>query len=252
MAEARWIDTAEVAKLLRARLKREFPATKFSVRISRYAGGSSIRVAWTDGPTDTIVRPIVKEYDGGGFDGSIDMSYEWSNWLLPDGSAIVAVNRGTAGSRGYDTGEVNEKPHPDAELVRFCCKYLSTDREVSLELARKCAAQVADYYGVPTPELVAPSRNGWGTWDFADPAIRHTSPIIGGSSHEHGWGTLIRQAAEDASRFRRELTPEQGAALVADAGRMTREEALQLDEAMAATDGLLTRDQVKARLQVIS
>lgn len=39
-----YIDTADVAKILRKALKHDFPATKFRVRSRRYAGGSSIDV----------------------------------------------------------------------------------------------------------------------------------------------------------------------------------------------------------------
>ena len=40
----RYIDVAEVAKLVRQSFKREFPDIGFSVRSSRYAGGASVSV----------------------------------------------------------------------------------------------------------------------------------------------------------------------------------------------------------------
>lgn len=67
------IDTAEVAKIVRAELKKHFPAVKFSVHSSRYAGGSSIDVGWIDGPTVKAVEAVAGDYHGATFDGMIDL-----------------------------------------------------------------------------------------------------------------------------------------------------------------------------------
>src|SRR4051794_8243529 len=95
-----WIDTRDCAKLVRMKLKTEFPGTKFSVRIDRYSGGSSVNVSWTDGPTEKQVRGHVDVYGGRGFDGMIDMSYSYEAWLMPDGSEKLAHTSGTQGSMG--------------------------------------------------------------------------------------------------------------------------------------------------------
>lgn len=94
----RTIDTADVAKLIRRDLKAVFGKTvKFSVRSSRYSGGSSIDVSWTDGPTQKMVERIVKGYAGGGFDGMTDYKYHFDGFL--DGERVrfgvdfVFVNR---------------------------------------------------------------------------------------------------------------------------------------------------------------
>lgn len=71
--ERHYIDTADVAKLLRVRLKQEFPGIKFSVRSDRYSGGSSIRVRWTDGPKGEAVEAVIKQYEGADFDGMQDL-----------------------------------------------------------------------------------------------------------------------------------------------------------------------------------
>lgn len=235
MTEIRWIDAAAQAKLLRAALKREFPATKFSVTISRYAGGSSVRIKWTDGPTPARVKAIASQYEGGSFDGSIDLAYSWTSWLLPDGSAIVAKDHGTQGSTGYAGPRENPKPHPDAELVRFSAHYIDTDRTISPALAAKCIAQVGTYYGIPREEWPVAVLEEATRWNpkptgYTIPGFLAHTPPFGRES----WSTLIYQASQDATRFERRLTPEQGAALIADAGRMTSEEALQLNEALAA------------------
>lgn len=66
--EGDWLGPAQVAKLLRVHLKREFPGVKFSVRSESYSGGSSVRVEWTDGPTEAAVRAVTYHYKGKYFD----------------------------------------------------------------------------------------------------------------------------------------------------------------------------------------
>lgn len=126
--------TAEVAKMVRRKLAEQFPSVKFSVRSSQFAGGSSIDVKWTDGPTTKAVDAIVMPYKSTGFDGSIDMTYGlWDKWLMPDGYSIVmASSEGTRGSGGYTEGFETPKPHPQAERVTFHSGYMSTARNYSL------------------------------------------------------------------------------------------------------------------------
>lgn len=69
---AQFIDTKDVAKLIRSALREAFPDTRFSVRLSRYSGGSSIDVYWTDGPTAEMVECIAGAFQGGYFDGMTD------------------------------------------------------------------------------------------------------------------------------------------------------------------------------------
>lgn len=63
----------ETAKLIRQTLKTAFPDTKFSVRSKSYSGGSSIDVSWTDGPLSRDVNPLIKPFEGAGFDGMQDL-----------------------------------------------------------------------------------------------------------------------------------------------------------------------------------
>lgn len=60
MNDLEYVDTKDVAKMVREILKDEWPSWKFSVRTKRYAGGSSIDVYWTDGPTQGMVDSKVK------------------------------------------------------------------------------------------------------------------------------------------------------------------------------------------------
>jgi len=120
---------AETAKLVRKALKAKFPGQKFSVRSSTYSGGASMRVRWTGGPTVEAVKDVTSPFEGGGFDGSIDLKYDVYSWLLPDGSVQFGQSRGTEGSRGTVPAFDNAKPHPDAILVSFASDYIFVDRD---------------------------------------------------------------------------------------------------------------------------
>lgn len=69
---------AAAAAAIREELKEHSPDFKFSVRSDSFAGGDSVHISWTDGPTTTEVDNIVKKYQYGHFDGMNDM-YENSN-----------------------------------------------------------------------------------------------------------------------------------------------------------------------------
>lgn len=69
----KYIDTVETAKIIRKVLKTYFPDIKFSVRSSKYSGGSSIDIGWTDGPTSNQVKKITDYFEGASFDGMIDL-----------------------------------------------------------------------------------------------------------------------------------------------------------------------------------
>ena len=126
-----YISPIETAKLVRKALKREFPSTKFSVRTDQYSGGSSIRVNWADGPTQSSVTAVAKAYQGGGFDGMIDMQYRSEHWLMPDGTVFHAYCEGTGGSMGSVPGYDYPQPHPDAKRVSLGDNFIFCDRNVT-------------------------------------------------------------------------------------------------------------------------
>ena len=68
-----YVDAADVARIIRKRLKAEFPGTKFSVTTSKYAGGASVDARWDDGPTYDAVNSVISGYRGADFDGMIDL-----------------------------------------------------------------------------------------------------------------------------------------------------------------------------------
>lgn len=143
---SRLIPTVEVAKIIRKRLKAAFPTVKFSVR----KDSNSIDVTWTDGPTNKMVEAITGDYKGGGFDGMIDMGFSIDHWLSPDGSVIVARNPGTLGQHGTIEPVNNEKPCEGAELVHFGSKYISLNREFSLEMRNRALDSVRSKYHFET------------------------------------------------------------------------------------------------------
>lgn len=82
------------AKNIRAELKRAFPGIKFSVRTSRYSGGNSIDVEWTDGPNSDQVDKIISKYEYGHFDGMTDCyNNSDSPWNCTFGSTKYAHTR---------------------------------------------------------------------------------------------------------------------------------------------------------------
>lgn len=118
------IDTADVAKLIRKDLKRVFPTIKFSVRTSRYAGGSSIDVYWTDGPTTKQVDRLIKHYAGSSFDGMIDL-------------------------KSY-----HDEEQPDGAVVHYGADHVFATRSYSAGFLRSIALEVAADWGMTPPAIV--------------------------------------------------------------------------------------------------
>jgi len=93
-----YISVTDTAKLARRILAQKFPGTKFSVRSSKYSGGASISIHWTDGPAESEVEPFVRQYEGADFDGMVDLKVYNSHYLLEDGPSLIAHAEGTNGS----------------------------------------------------------------------------------------------------------------------------------------------------------
>lgn len=111
-----YISPTDVAKVARRELRKAFEGTKFYVRTSKYAGGSSVRVRWVDGPTVDEVNEVVGWMHGGSFDGMTDsMSY-------------------------HDSVLFGEKVH-------FGNSFMFTDRDISEGLFREAVATVAADWG---------------------------------------------------------------------------------------------------------
>jgi hypothetical protein len=114
----RYIDGAEVTKIIRKILKASFAGIKFSVRLSRYAGGSSIRVSYTNGPTVEAVKALIGDFEGASFDGMIDL-------------------------KSYKESEYN------GETVQFGNDYLFVERDYSEAVEAAAKAEIAAALGEP-------------------------------------------------------------------------------------------------------
>lgn len=150
--KARHIDVVEVAKLIKRRLRNLYPDTKFSVRTDRFAGGSSVDISYVDGPTQSEVEGVANSYKSARFDGMIDMGWSVTHWLMPDGTAVVAKDRGSTGSRGVHEPTETKKPHPEAELVSFGSNmFVSVSREFSPDYMERVAEFVRGKHGLDAP-----------------------------------------------------------------------------------------------------
>ena len=168
----RYLSCAETAKLVRAALKAEFPGQKFSVRSSTYAGGASIDVSWTDGPTTKEVEGITNAYEGKSFDGSIDMACHWQHWMLPDGTVTVAQGTGTTGSMGFIPSIKTDRPE-GAELVSMGADYVQPSRSFSAEFLRPIAERVAKREGFPSYEIK--THDNGSAWVHCETNAKHHS-----------------------------------------------------------------------------
>lgn len=61
------------AGLIREALKAAFPTVKFSVTTDRFAGGTSLDIRYTDGPSGQQVKAVYAPFISGHFDGMQDM-----------------------------------------------------------------------------------------------------------------------------------------------------------------------------------
>jgi hypothetical protein len=145
-----YIGSTDTAKMIRAQLKAKFPNTKFSVRTDKYSGGSSIRIRWTDGPTQDLVDAVVKSFAGSGFDGMTDYKYSVGAWLMPDGTAST---RKIEAHYGTD-GEVIEAAIDGAIPVSFCADFVFTDRDYSTEALKRTAQAYARKWADPLAEAI--------------------------------------------------------------------------------------------------
>jgi hypothetical protein len=68
--------TAGTAQLIREALKKAFPTVKFSVTSSTFANGSSVDIAYTDGPSSKQVEQVYAPFISGHFNSQEDL-YEY-------------------------------------------------------------------------------------------------------------------------------------------------------------------------------
>ena len=134
-SKPRYVDVADVAKLVRQSLKSSFLGVRFSVRSTRYAGGASILVTWKEGPHESEVREIVDQYAGARIDGDYSPRPVY-HYLRPDGQTMVAHNPpsyaiGASEPEGEDNRALARLIPPDFELVHFGADFVLCYREPS-------------------------------------------------------------------------------------------------------------------------
>lgn len=132
----RYIDVVDVAKMVRAALRKRWPEVTFSVRSDRYAGGASIDVSWTDGPTEADVMDVVGRYQGSTFDGMRDLQEYHTTLLATEDDAVEEVHMGA--------------------------DFIHTKRRYSPDLARKVAADVAETWDMDPVPVKVRERDGTG------------------------------------------------------------------------------------------
>lgn len=84
-SETKQLTAADSNKLLKKALRKAFPGTKFSVRMSRGTGYGNAWVRWTDGPSTEEVQKVIAPFEGQGFDGMTDSSYYKDTAIEIDG-----------------------------------------------------------------------------------------------------------------------------------------------------------------------
>lgn len=135
---------ALTAKAIRLVLKTAFPKQKFSVKSETFAGGNSVHVKYTDYVPEQFVYDIVRHFKYGSFDGMYDL-YEFTNC---------------------------RDDIPQA-------KYVSVDRDISLEFARAILDLIKskNYTFFPdNAELI--DEGTW--WTVKSPDCPHGQMNIGG------------------------------------------------------------------------
>jgi hypothetical protein len=159
-------DVAADAKKLKQALRTRFPATAFSVRMSRGTGYGNVYVSWEDGPTTRAVAAITDAAEGKRFDAMQDLGYH-----VP-----AAFPDGAESSLGY----------------------ILPSRRISRRFAERLLRAVGDYWNGPGSPIPTMGSHPNGEWrvEFGDAPIR---PDL-----RETWNEAIFRAASDASTYRRQ------------------------------------------------
>jgi hypothetical protein len=123
-----YINSKDTAKYIRKALKENFPNQKFYVRSDHNA----INISWEDGPQRADVEEIAQQYQGGGFDGMIDLDFSQSHYLFEDGSIALHYRGGTVDSRGI-VPEIDNRhlAAPAYKIVQFGARYIFCTRHIT-------------------------------------------------------------------------------------------------------------------------
>jgi phospholipid N-methyltransferase len=158
-----YIDSCDVAKLIRFELDKKFPNQKFSVKTKKYSGGSSIDVSWIDGPTTKEVDSIVNLFSGASFDGMIDMQVQHSHYLTPSG-LVYGGTSGSTGSMGTIEPISNSCPKNGIK-VSLGSNYIFTNRHYNEETEKAAFDYCLGYYIVCDGMQYEDYKNGRTNWE---------------------------------------------------------------------------------------
>lgn len=152
---------------IRAALKLQFPAVKFSVTGSRGTGYGWSQISWTDGPSVARVNDCVAPFFGSQFNGMTDGYDSTHNYFTFEGETY------SAGGSGFNT-----------------------HRHISPAFARRLlAAVVAKYGDYNTPQILdRVDYKGRPDWTLSD---YDSTPLANTTGHYWTHAELIRRAAED-------------------------------------------------------
>lgn len=124
----RWIPTKDVAKIVRAYLKKTYPGVKFSVRSDSYSGGSAVRVSvpytWTH-EQERELWSTLSPWGSSGFDGMTDNSYSKGHTMCPEHFVTLIQVDAHFGTDGY----IGDPCCANAEVVHIGASYVSVSRE---------------------------------------------------------------------------------------------------------------------------
>ena len=128
----RTIDVVDVAKLIRKALKIVFPDTKFSVRSSRFVGGTSIHVKWNELPIETEVGQLLDRFRGLKYNDRWDTWEPLTLYFKTDGTSIAMGPNGTSEITSNWIISIVAAVMPQGTgWIRFGADYLHCYREPS-------------------------------------------------------------------------------------------------------------------------
>jgi hypothetical protein len=125
------ISLPETAKLIRAALKKAFPAVKFQVTTKRYSMGCSITVQFSGDTRTSDVKKITNAFGGKDFDSMLDASYARYAWLAPDGTTSPAYASSCIRGDGRRIFEYSDPHAADCRYVRFGADYVMVQKDFS-------------------------------------------------------------------------------------------------------------------------
>lgn len=192
-----YIGSTDTAKLIRLQLKAHFPGTKFSVRTDIYAGGSSIRIRWTDGPTEKLVNAVTAAFAGSGFDGMTDYKYSKGAWLMPDGTAELRTIEAHYGTEG----DVIEATKDGAIPVSFCADYIFGERDYSAEALKRTATAYAAKYADELAEAILAGKIEIEEDGFRGAYFKNADEFFSEPERYSGYGSRVALMSMAARRM---------------------------------------------------